>query len=294
MKPTLAAILESDQEMGLVVQGGGMRGSYSISVLHELARSGYTKRFSKIWATSAGAVNGAYFLAGQTEAGLTAYTEHLARREFINPLRRSCIIDIDYLIDKVLTEDVVLDLDALRASQSQLNLGVMAAVSGQLHWADIKNMAWPLLETFRAATALPVVYGKEILLGDQAYVDGGLIEALPVSLALESGLENVLVVMTKPLDHQVKAPSRAERRAMRYLAERSGHSAGVINQLGSFDFMFQYSLTTVRRGTSSNGRTNIWCVAPTGAMAGRLTRDPRKLQKTIDLAARDTRAALLA
>lgn len=83
----LTDILESDTPIDLVVQGGGMRGIYSAGALHTLDKLGYKDRFQNIWATSSGAINSAYFAAGQIEQNFDVYVRYLANRRFINPLR---------------------------------------------------------------------------------------------------------------------------------------------------------------------------------------------------------------
>jgi len=290
----LAELLDSDKEIGLVIQGGGMRGVYSLSVLRELTRLGYKDRFARIWATSSGAINAAYFLAGQADdQGISAYTENLASKEFIDPLRLKRIIDIDYLVDRVLAEEVILDQQALKASASELNIALLEAETARLDWLDPRSQSWPLLETFRAAAALPIVYGKEICLGSTKYVDGALGDCLPVGPAVSAGVENLLVITTRARDHRAEIPSKYERSLYRSLARARGHSPGVIKSLGLHDRIFDRAMTDIRNGFSSLGATKIWSISPGDRIAGRLTRDRATLIKTVELGTRDTRVALL-
>src|SRR3954451_18408795 len=96
--------------LGLVIEGGAMRGVRSAGGLCALERLGLSEAFDCVFATFGGAVNGAYFLARQAVYGTTIYYENLNRREFINALRFGKLVDIDYVIDRVTKELKPLDL----------------------------------------------------------------------------------------------------------------------------------------------------------------------------------------
>ena len=54
-----------DTKLGLVVEGGGMRGVISGGALIALERLGLTSAFDEVYGESAGAINACYFLAGE-------------------------------------------------------------------------------------------------------------------------------------------------------------------------------------------------------------------------------------
>ena len=58
----------SNRKLGLIVEGGGMRGVLSAGSLLAVDLLGYINCFDEIYATSAGGVNAAFFLSGQDPA----------------------------------------------------------------------------------------------------------------------------------------------------------------------------------------------------------------------------------
>ena len=68
--------------IGLVVQGGGMRGVYSMGALAALAEMGFHQCFDHLAGSSAGALNGAYFLTGQASYGVETYIHYLSKKSF--------------------------------------------------------------------------------------------------------------------------------------------------------------------------------------------------------------------
>ena len=73
--------------VGLVIEGGGMRGVISAGALREMLHLGLTPRcFDAVYGSSAGAMNATYYIAGQPE-GVDAYVEDLCDGNFLS-LRR--------------------------------------------------------------------------------------------------------------------------------------------------------------------------------------------------------------
>jgi len=71
-------------KVGLTVQGGGMRGVVSAGMLTALDDLGLGRAFDAIYASSSGAINGAYFLTGDAWRRLRIYWDYLTTSRFIN------------------------------------------------------------------------------------------------------------------------------------------------------------------------------------------------------------------
>jgi hypothetical protein len=67
-------------KLGLVVEGGGMRGCVSAGGLQALSDLGIRDVFDAVYGSSAGAINSTYFLSGQRE-GVYIYHDHIAHNE---------------------------------------------------------------------------------------------------------------------------------------------------------------------------------------------------------------------
>ena len=98
--------------IALAVEGGAMRGVVSAGMVSALEHLGMTHAFDAVYGSSAGAINGAYFLAGQANLGTTIYSEDINNRRFIDmrrPLTGRPIVDLGFLIDDVATRLKPLD-----------------------------------------------------------------------------------------------------------------------------------------------------------------------------------------
>ena len=93
---------------------------HSAGAVFALERLGITDVFDAVYATSSGAINACYYLAGQAEAATCCYYRHLATRQLFNPLRWPDLGDIHWLFDRWINGELPLDVDAVKGSTSDL------------------------------------------------------------------------------------------------------------------------------------------------------------------------------
>ncbi len=200
-----------------------MRGARSAGGLCALERCGLSAAFDSVFATSGGAVNGAYFLAQQAVYGTTIYYENLNRREFINGARLRKVVDVDYAIDRVITELKPLDVATLERSRSKLYACVTDADTGDGFVVDVVHGAHSWRDVLRATCALPILYNRPVLLGGRRCFDGGWWDHLPLQPAIEDGCTEILALLTEPEDFREKPPRLFERTLFRLF----GHGANM-------------------------------------------------------------------
>ena len=63
---------------------------------------GLSRAFDEVYACSSGAINAAYFVAGQAAYSVSIYYDEVNNRNFINPLRLNNILNMDFLFDEVI------------------------------------------------------------------------------------------------------------------------------------------------------------------------------------------------
>src|ERR1035437_1397818 len=74
-------------KLALAIEGGGLGGALTGGMVVALEELGISPElFDIIIGTSAGAINGAYFLSGNAKEGVDIYTEHLAQHNFIDKI----------------------------------------------------------------------------------------------------------------------------------------------------------------------------------------------------------------
>ncbi|MGC9972054.1 MAG: patatin-like phospholipase family protein [Bryobacteraceae bacterium] len=197
-------------KVGLVIEGGGMRGVYSGGVLVALESLGLKDVFDEVHAESAGAINACYFLASQTEFGASIYLDDLSRPEFINFLRIRRVLDMDYL-DWVMSEPKRLNVDAVRNSRTRLFVSLTDASNGQTRRIDVSKENLDLRVVLKATAAIVPLYNSAVELDGARYVDGGIANPVPVRDAIDSGCTHILVLLTRGTRYTPRGFNRLER-----------------------------------------------------------------------------------
>jgi predicted patatin/cPLA2 family phospholipase len=156
----------------LVIQGGGMRGVFSAGCLVALAELGYTQGFDEVYATSSGAINGAFFLADAMAFGATIYYEEINNARFINPFRVTKIMDLDWMFDEVLTARKPLDVHRVCSNDVPLYITCFDIDTATLRLFSSQEDPLSLMHILKASTAIPILYNRSVAVSEGRFMDG--------------------------------------------------------------------------------------------------------------------------
>jgi predicted patatin/cPLA2 family phospholipase len=156
-----------------------------------------------VYGSSAGAINAAYFLAGQAAFGTTIYAEDINNSSFIDMKRiltGGPVVDLAFLLEEVATRRKPLDSARVLASPSPLT--VMATDVESARRAPLRGFrdAAALMTALRAGATMPVLAGPAIAYEGRRYLDASLTEPIPVAVAEEDGHTHILALLTRPGD----------------------------------------------------------------------------------------------
>jgi predicted patatin/cPLA2 family phospholipase len=274
--------LHRERKLGLVVQGGCMRGVFTAGALCALEDLGVRHVFDAIYGSSAGAINAGYFLAGQIAEGTSIYYSEINNRTFIDFRRiwKGTAVDIDFCFDEVVGRRKRLDLDRILRSPAILKIYVTNAHSFQTECFAQREVATPdgLLTLLKASAAMPLVYRKRVLYQGNRYLDGGLLNPVPLLEAIEDGCSDILVLLSRPLDSAWKPPGAGFRR----LIVGKGNRAGTAKARAAWtagEERLDRTLALLRRdsGPGSPGFHLAAIAPPAGYRLTRWTTDRRRL-----------------
>lgn len=239
-----------------------MRGVVAAGMVRALEELGLRHAFDAVYGSSAGAICGAYFLAGQTEMGIRIFSEDVNNRRFASRARLLTggnILDLDYLIDEVMRHTKPLDCAAVRSAPTPfaaLATDVVTAESALLRNFQTDQ---EILGALRASATMPVVAGRPFSFRDRLYFDASLTEPIPLPSPEADGCTHLLVLLTRPegvarrvslFDQLVIAPRLrrvSPQLAQRYL-ERTAPYTDLQRQIAS--------------GASASGQVRIVGIRP--------------------------------
>src|SRR5215471_3741428 len=203
--------LKDGRKVGLIVEGGAMRGVISCASLMALEDLGLTEVFDEVYGASAGAVNAAYFLARQAAYATTIYYQKINNTRFIRRFWHRKIVNIDDLFDCIIKSERPLCVDKVLASRSRLFITIADARTGEAFLAHAQSSQTPLLTLLKASAAMPLLYNGVVTVDGRQCFDGGLINPLPILEAIESGCTDLLVILTRPPSFRDCVPSWLEQ-----------------------------------------------------------------------------------
>jgi predicted patatin/cPLA2 family phospholipase len=264
--------------VALAIEGGAMRGVVSAGMVSALEHLGLTHAFDAVYGSSAGAINGAYFLAGQAALGTGIYSEDINNRSFIDlarPLSRRPIVDLGFLMNDVARHRKPLEFARTLASSSPLV--VMATDVETATRASLRQFAdaESLFLALRAGATMPVVAGPPVVYGGRSYLDASLTEPIPVPLAEAEGFTHVLVLLTRP----AAATSGGGALDRYYVIPRLRRLSPALAALYvGRGIAYSALLDQIGRGRGPAGRAEVLGLRPTQPEVSRLEKDAVRLR----------------
>jgi NTE family protein len=194
-------------EVAFVLGGGGLLGAHEVGMLAALVERGITPDI--VLGTSIGAVNGAMFAADPGPGGLEGLRQMWRDSEALwssAPLRR--------LTTLARTRTYLQPFGEIRdrlAAVLPVQRVEDLAVPFQCVAASIERAAehWftegPLAEVVLASCAVPGVL-PPVRVGDEHFVDGGIVNSIPVNRAYALGARTIYVLQVGRLEQSLKPP----------------------------------------------------------------------------------------
>ena len=190
-------MISIDKRTGLVLEGGGMRGIFTVGVLDCFMDHGV--RFPYTVGVSAGASNGISYISGQrgrsrfSNIDLLKHYNYIGWRHF---LRGRGYIDLDYIFYVYPERYYPFDYDAFFKAPERFEMVVSNCLTGQAEYLEEKRDRDRLLAVCKASCTLtllcPITYMDGV-----SSVDGCVCDAIPVRHALEQGCDRLVLVLTR-------------------------------------------------------------------------------------------------
>lgn len=213
---------------GLVLSGGGSKGAYQVGALRFLLGT-MGVCYDIVAGTSVGAINGAavcMFSRGKEKEAshhlsqlwgrLTQKT--VASDRFLSPLSLAWSPSLQDTAPLRKTLEMELDMEGIKASGKMFRAVAVDRVDGRIGvWTD-QDSRESLIRGITASCAAPILYPGEHIDGS-LYVDGGIREVVPLSIAIDLGADvlDVLLVESDELTPWSSDPDRVWRTAPRDL-----------------------------------------------------------------------------
>ncbi len=266
-------------KIGLVLEGGGMRGMYTIGVLDHLLDSGVEVDY--VIGVSAGAVNGVSYVSKQRGRGYRINTDYIEDKRYVsvsNFLKTGSLFGMDFLFDEIPHKLNLFDYETFLASPTEFVTGVTDVVSGTPVYFDKSHLRQECT-VLRASSSIPL-FSPVVPYRGGFYLDGGTSDPIPVRKALADGCDKVIVVLTRDRAYQ-KSPESLRFLYRRMLKKYPKMMEVMDNRHVVYNETLQYV-----RALEAEGKAIV--IAPESPLAvGRFEKKIEKLTEIYEMGAKD-------
>lgn len=205
------------QKMGLVLEGGGMRGVFTCGVLDYMMD--HRIEFPYGVGVSAGACNGLSYVSRQRGRAKYSNIDLLDKYHYIGLKYlwyQHSILDQHLLYDLFPEEILPYDYDTCFQNPIRFEMVTTNCVTGRACYLEERKDKVRLLAIAKASSSLPYVCPISYVDGIPM-LDGGIVDSIPVMRAIEQGYERNVVVLTRnrgyrKLEKDIRVPSFVYRR----------------------------------------------------------------------------------
>ena len=187
-------------KIGLVLEGGGMRGLYTAGVLDVLMDHHFMP--DVVCGTSAGVTFGVNLLSGQRGRVLRYNCRYVGERRYISFyswLTTGNMINRDFAYDLLPRELDPFDEATYEQAPAEFYATITNMRTGQAEYVRITD-TWKQMDVIRASASLPIIC-QPVEWNGEKYLDGGLADNIPLDKCLELGCDKVVIVLTRPMDY---------------------------------------------------------------------------------------------
>lgn len=185
------------EKSSLILEGGGMRGIFTIGVLDNFMDRGI--RFPYIIGVSAGACNALSYMSNQRGRAKFSNIDMMEKYNYIgfrHLITQGNIMDFRLLFHKLPEEIYPYDYDALARSTERLEVVTTNCITGEANYFEEKNDPKRVIDIVKASSSLPFVCPIAYVDG-VPMADGGVTDSIPVERAMSQGFTKPVIVLTR-------------------------------------------------------------------------------------------------
>ncbi|WP_165043555.1 patatin family protein [Dysgonomonas sp. ZJ709] len=240
------------KDIGLVLEGGGMRGVFTCGVLDYFMDNDIY--FPYTIGVSAGACNGLSFMSRQRGRAKYSNIDLLEKYKYIGIkhfIRKRNIMDFDLLFDKFPNHIIPYDYNTYFESPHRFEMVTTNCLTGESNYFEEKSSTERVIDIVKASGSLPIMC--PIAYVDQIpMLDGGICNSIPIERAIDQGYKKNIVVLTRNKGYRktskdIKIPSFVYKKYPAVRKALSNRNASYNSQLDLVDKLEEEGVISVIR-----------------------------------------------
>ena len=270
-------------KIGLVLEGGAMRGLYTAGVLDELLENNV--EVDGIIGVSAGVLFGVNYLSKQKGRVLRYNKRFIKDKRFMglySLLTTGNIVNKDFSFYEVPYKLDIFDDETYKKSKTVFYATITNVDTGEAEYVKLKSVL-EQMEVVRATSAMPFV-SKMVEINGNKYLDGGIADSIPIDKCKELGYDKIILVLTRPVEYRKKKENKVITKIKYY---KYPNLANTINN------RYKKYNRTVEKIIDMENKKEIFVIRPSKHLnIKRLEKNTNKLQEMYELGINDCKNRL--
>lgn len=183
-------------KIGLILEGGGMRGIYTAGVLDFLIEKSI--KVDIVIGVSAGSCHACSYLSKQYKRAFNATVDYLDDKNYLsfnNLIKTGSIFGMDFMFNTIPNELNIYDYDTFNKSNTKFIAVSTNCETGKPEYFELKDLKKEIIY-IQASCSIPM-FANIVEVDNYKLVDGGVSDSIPIEYALNQGYKKNIVVLTR-------------------------------------------------------------------------------------------------
>jgi len=274
------------KKVGLVLEGGSMRGMFTAGVLDTLLENNIN--VDGIVGVSAGALFGPNYFSRQ-KGRVIRYNKRFCKNpryiSLLSFLFTGNIINKKFAFYKITKDLDIFDNNEFMKNNTGFYATVTNIETGKPEYFEIKNVIDDL-EILRASSAIPLV-SRIVEINGKKYLDGGVSDSVPFKKCKELGFDKIIVVLTQDLKYR-KEPMSSKSLLM--FSKKYRKYPNLVETMKNRHDTYN---NTIKEIIELENKGEVFVIRPSSPITiKRLENNKDKLQEVYDLGIKDANDSL--
>jgi len=265
-------------KIGLVLEGGAMRGMYTAGVLDVFLENKI--KVDGIIGVSAGVLFGVNYLSKQKGRVIRYNKKYSKDKRYMglhSLVKTGNIINKDFAYYEVPTKLDVFDQKTYSESNIPFYATVTNVETGEAEYIKVDDV-FLQMELLRATSAMPIV-SRIVEIDGKKYLDGAIADSIPIDKMKELGYDKIIVVLTKPKGYKKK--KRGNTLIKLFYRKYPMFARAMQNRYRNYN-------QTIDKISDMESQKEIFVIRPSREVKmSRIEKNPDKLQEMYDLGIKD-------
>lgn len=265
-------------KIGLVLEGGGMRGLYTSGVLDIFLDNNI--KIDGIIGVSAGALFGINYCSKQRGRVIRYNKKYIKDKRYMgikSLIKTGNIINKEFAYYEIPQELDLFDTKEFEKSNIDFYVTITNIKTGKAEYVKVKDV-FKETELFRATSSMPFV-SRIVEYKNKKYLDGGISDSIPIDKCKELGYDKIIVVLTRPLGYKKKKT----KEFLTNLVYKK-----YPNLIKTIKNRYKNYNKTIDKIIELENKKEIFVIRPSKPLKiGKVEKNPDKLQMVYDLGLKD-------